>query len=144
TLATGADPEIRALAGPGTTTVDARGCLVVPGFNDAHVHFLMGARYLQGLELSAETTVDGLLRRIAEFAAGHAGQEWLMGRGWFYGVFPSGMPDRGLLDSVVPERPMAIEAYDSHTTWVNSAALARMGITEDTPDPPRGEIQRDA
>jgi predicted amidohydrolase YtcJ len=115
----------------------------VPGFNDAHVHFLMGARYLQGLELSAETTVDGILRRIAEFAAGHAGQEWLMGRGWFYGVFPNGMPDRAMLDRVVHDRPMAIEAYDSHTTWVNTAALARMGITDDTPDPPRGEIHRD-
>jgi predicted amidohydrolase YtcJ len=143
-VATGSDPEIRALAGPGATVIDAGGGLVVPGFNDAHVHFLMGARYLQGLELSAETTVDGLLRRIAEFAARHTGEEWLMGRGWFYGVFPNGMPDRDLLDRVVPDRPIAIEAYDSHTTWVNTAALTRLGITDDTPDPPRGEIQRDA
>jgi predicted amidohydrolase YtcJ len=116
----------------------------MPGFNDAHVHFLMGARYLQGLELSAEATVEGILRRIAEFAASHTGQEWLMGRGWFYAAFPNGMPDRALLDRVVPERPMAIEAYDSHTTWVNTAALTRMGITHDTPNPPRGEIQRDS
>ena len=135
---------MRALAASGATVIDAGGGLVLPGFNDAHVHFLMGARYLQGLELSAETTVDGLLRRIAEFAAGHTDQEWLMGRGWFYGVFPNGMPDRRLLDGVVPDRPMAIEAYDSHTTWVNTAALTRMGITDRTPDPPRGEIQRDA
>jgi predicted amidohydrolase YtcJ len=115
----------------------------MPGFNDAHVHFLMGARYLKGLELSAETTVDGILQRIAEFAAGHASEEWLMGRGWFYGVFPNGMPNRALLDRVVPDRPMAIEAYDSHTTWVNTAALTRMGVRDDTPDPPRGEIERD-
>jgi predicted amidohydrolase YtcJ len=67
-----------------------------------------------------------------------------MGRGWFYAVFPNGMPDRILLDSVVPNRPMAIEAYDSHTTWVNTAALRRLGIADDTPNPPRGEIQRDA
>jgi predicted amidohydrolase YtcJ len=44
----------------------------------------------------------------------------------------------------VPDRPVAIEAYDSHTTWVNSAALTRLGITDTTPNPPRGEIQRDA
>jgi predicted amidohydrolase YtcJ len=116
---------------------------VLPGFNDAHVHFLMGARNLQNLELSAETTVERILQRVAEFARGHPDREWLLGRGWFYAVFPGGMPDRALLDSVVPDRPAAIEAYDSHTTWVNSPALARLGITDDTPNPPRGEIQRD-
>jgi predicted amidohydrolase YtcJ len=104
----------------------------------------MGARNLENLELSAETTIDGILRRIAEFADSHPDREWLMGRGWFYAVFPSGTPDRALLDRVVPDRPMAVEAYDSHTTWVNSAALSRLGITDDTPDPPRGEIQRNA
>ena len=143
-LASGSDAEIRALAGPGATVLDARGGLVIPGFNDAHVHFLMGARNLENLELSAETTVDGILRRIAEFAASHPDREWLLGRGWFYAVFPGGMPDAALLDPVVSDRPMAIEAYDSHTTWVNSAALTRLGITDDTPDPPRGAIQRDA
>ena len=117
---------------------------MVPGFNDAHVHFLMGARYLHNLELSDETTVDGILRRIAEFTRAHPERDWLLGRGWFYGVFPNGMPDGGILDPVVPDRPIAIEAYDSHTTWVNTAALTRMGIMDDTPNPPRGEIQRDA
>jgi predicted amidohydrolase YtcJ len=115
----------------------------MPGFNDAHVHFLMGARNLHNLELSAETTVDGILGRIAEFAGAHPDRDWLLGRGWFYGVFPGGMPDRALLDGVVPGRPVAIEAYDSHTTWINSAALSRLGITDDTRNPPRGEIRRD-
>jgi predicted amidohydrolase YtcJ len=104
----------------------------------------MGARNLHNLELSAETTVDGMLRRIAEFASSHPDRDWLLGRGWFYGVFPGGMPDRAQLDTVVPGRPAAIEAYDSHTTWVNSAALTRLGIADDTPNPPRGEIRRDA
>ena len=143
-LATGSNAEIRALAGPGASIVDAGSGLILPGFNDAHVHFLMGARNLQNLELAAETTVDGVLRRIAEFSRAHPDREWLLGRGWFYAVFPNGMPDRALLDQVVTERPMAIEAYDSHTTWVNTAALRRLGIGDDTPNPPRGEIQRDA
>jgi predicted amidohydrolase YtcJ len=142
-LGTGSDQEIRALAGPGTTVLDAGGGLVLPGFNDAHVHFLMGARNLQNLELAEETTVDGVLARIAEFGRTHPDREWLLGRGWFYAVFPSGMPDRALLDRVVADRPMAIEAHDSHTTWVNTAALRRLGISDDTPNPPRGEIQRD-
>ena len=124
--------------------LDAGGGLILPGFNDAHVHFLMGARNLQNLELSEETTLDGVLRRIADFSRTHPDREWLLGRGWFYAVFPSGMPDRVMLDGVVPDRPAAIEAYDSHTTWVNTAALRRLGIGDDTPNPPRGEIQRDA
>jgi predicted amidohydrolase YtcJ len=132
------------LIGPNTRVVDAGGGLVMPGFNDAHVHFLMGARNLQNLELAEETTVDGILRRIGEFSRAHPDRDWLLGRGWFYAVFPNGMPDRALLDRVVPDRPMAIEAYDSHTTWVNTAALRRLGITDDTMNPPRGEIQRDA
>jgi predicted amidohydrolase YtcJ len=142
-LKTGSDSEVRALAGPGTTVLDAGGSLVVPGFNDAHVHFLMGARNLHNLELSGETSVEGIRQRIAEFARSHPDREWLLGRGWFYAVFPGGMPDRALLDSVVPDRPVAIEAYDSHTTWVNSAALTRLRIGDDAPNPPRGEIQRD-
>jgi predicted amidohydrolase YtcJ len=143
-LATGSDPQMRALGGPGTTVVDAGGGLVLPGFNDAHVHFLMGARGLHSLELAEERTVDGILRRIAEFARAHQDRDWLLGRGWFYAVFPGGMPHRELLDRVVPDRPVAIEAYDSHTTWVNSTALTRLGITDDTADPPRGAIPRDA
>src|SRR5439155_1013857 len=142
-VAVGTDDEIRGLAGPGTAMIDAAGGLIMPGFNDAHVHFLMGARNLRNLELSGETTVDGILKRVADFAQAHNDRDWLLGRGWFYAVFPGGMPHRELLDRVVPDRPMAIEAYDSHTTWVNSAALARLGITDDTADPPRGEIQRD-
>ena len=142
-VAVGTDDEIRGLAGPGTAMIDAAGGLIMPGFNDAHVHFLMGARNLRNLELSGETTVDGILKRVAGFAQAHNDRDWLLGRGWFYAVFPGGMPHRELLDRVVPDRPMAIEAYDSHTTWVNSAALARLGITDETADPPRGEIQRD-
>ena len=143
-LATGSDAAMLALAGPATRVIDARGDLVLPGFHDAHVHFLNGARNLRNLEVSAETTLDGMLGRIEEFARAHPERDWLTGRGWFYAVFPGGMPDRSLLDRVVPDRPVALEAYDGHTTWVNSPALQRLGITAATPDPPRGEICRDA
>ncbi|HEV2014482.1 MAG TPA: amidohydrolase [Candidatus Dormibacteraeota bacterium] len=143
-MAVGNDHETRTLIGPRTTVIDAGGGLVMPGVNDAHVHFLAGARNLRNLELSNETTVDGVLRRIAEFARTHPDRDWLLGRGWFYAVFVGGMPHRALLDPVIPDRPVAIEAYDGHTTWVNTPALARLGITDHTPDPPRGEIQRDA
>ncbi|TME57384.1 MAG: hypothetical protein E6I60_01880 [Chloroflexi bacterium] len=116
----------------------------MPGFNDAHVHLLMGACSLHNLELTGEDTVDGIMRRIATFARTHTDRDWLLGRGWFYAVFPGGMPHPALLDQAVSDRPVAIEAYDSHTTWVNSAALARLGIGDDTAEPPGGGIQREA
>ena len=117
---------------------------MIPGFNDAHIHFLDGARHLESLDLSDQTTVDGILAKAGEFARAHRDRDWLVGRGWMYAVFPGGMPDRALLDRAVPDRPVAIEAYDGHTTWVNTAALNRLSISRDTPDPPRGEIERDA
>jgi hypothetical protein len=131
------------MAGPATRRIDAGGGLIIPGLQDAHVHFLSGARSLSNLELSKETTVDGVLSRIREFGRSHPEREWLTGRGWFYAVFPGGMPDRELLDRAVPDRPAAFEAYDVHCTWVNSPALERLGISGETPDPPRGEIVRD-
>lgn len=142
-LGRGPDSEMLALAGPGTRRIDTRGGLILPGFNDAHVHFRSGARNLANLELSSETTVEGVLNRIREFGRSHPEREWLTGRGWFYAVFPGGMPDRELLDRALPDRPAAIEAYDVHCTWVNSIGLERLGISGKTPDPPRGEIVRD-
>jgi predicted amidohydrolase YtcJ len=103
----------------------------------------MGAHQLRNLDLSAETTVEGIQARVAAFAGAHPDRPWITGRGWFYHVFPGGFPDRALLDSLVPGRPAAFESYDAHTTWVNSAALARLQIAEGTPDPAGGQIVRD-
>ena len=138
-LTAGSEAEVHALVGPSTRVIDAGGGLIIPGLQDSHVHFRSGARNLSNLELSAETTVEGVLTRIREFARSHPEREWLTGRGWFYAVFSGGMPDRNLLDPVVGDRPVAIEAYDVHSTWLNSVALSRLGIDHNTPDPPRGE-----
>ena len=143
-LSIGTDGEVRDTAGPRTRTLDAAGGLVTPGFNDAHQHLRMGAHQLPNLDLSAETTVDGVRTRVAAFARAHPDRQWITGRGWFYHVFPGGFPNRALLDSLVLDRPAAFESYDAHTTWVNSAALARLQITKGTPDPAGGQIVRDA
>jgi predicted amidohydrolase YtcJ len=141
-LAMGDNHQVRDLAGPGAPTFDAKGGLVSPGLNDAHQHLHNGARQLANLDLSGETSVAGILGRIAQFARANPEREWVNGRGWFYGEFPGGFPDRILLDSVVADRPAAFGSYDMHTMWVNSAALARMGIAKDTPDPAGGQIVR--
>jgi predicted amidohydrolase YtcJ len=108
------------------------------------VHLDNGARQLANLDLSGEASVDGIRQRIAAFAAANPDRQWICGRGWVYASFPGGFPHRTLLDDIVPDRPAAFESYDMHTTWVNSPALARLGISTSTPDPAGGRIVRDA
>ncbi len=130
--------------GPATEVIDARGGLIAPGFEDAHLHFRMGAVSLLQVDLQPAESVADLGRILGGWRRSHQDAEWIIGRGWHYGVFPSGMPDRGLLDELVPDRPAVLECFDGHTHWLNSAALARAGITDETPDPPHGTIERDA
>jgi predicted amidohydrolase YtcJ len=142
--AVGSDAEIGELARPDTRVIDAEGGLISPGFNDAHVHLLNGARQLANLDLWGIPSSQGIRRRVAEFARANPEREWVVGRGWVYAAFPGGLPDHTLLDDIVPNRPAAFESYDMHTAWVNSVALSRLGISKDTPDPAGGRIVRDA
>ena len=128
-LAAGGDRAMRDLASPGARVIDAGGGSILPAFNDAHVHFLNGARGLSGLDLFAcpdlEAVEAAIRGRVAELAPG----AWLAGRGWQYALFPGGMPDRDRLDRLCPGRPAFLEAYDGHTAWVNGPALALAGLT---------------
>ena len=139
-VAVGGTAEVKALAGPATEVLDLRGRFVAPGFNDSHLHFLV----LETVDLAGAADVAEVQRRIRAYAAAHPGDGWVNGRGWVYGAFPGGMPDRRLLDAVVSDRPAFLLAYDGHTAWANTRALERAGITRETPDPPQGAIVRDA
>jgi hypothetical protein len=129
--------------GPATRVVDAKGGTVMPGFNDAHVHFLEGSLSLANVNLLEAEKLDQIQQAIRDFAAANPNAPWVLGRGWLYGAFPGGMPTRQQLDALVPDRPAAMSCYDGHTLWVNSKALALAGITKDTPNPPNGSIVRD-
>src|SRR5438045_7449002 len=102
--------------------IDAAGAAILPAFNDAHVHFLMGSRSLGELDLHGVATQAEIERRIVEYARGHAGQ-WLVGRGWFYSAFPGGRPTVGLLDRLLADRPAYIESFDPHTRRPTHRAL---------------------
>jgi len=128
--AVGSDEEIRPLCGRRTEVIDAGGGTVLPAFNDAHVHFLMGSRSLGELDLHGAETQFEVERRVAEYAAGHAAG-WIVGRGWFYSAFPGGMPTVELLDRLVPNQPAYLESYDAHTGWANTSALEISGVRSD-------------
>jgi len=126
--AVGSDSEIRAHINRDARVIDAHGGTIMPAFNDAHIHFLMGSRGLSDLDLFGAETQPEVERRIRDYAAANSGP-WVLGRGWFYSAFPGGMPTLELLDRLVPDRPAYMESFDTHCAWVNSRALATAGLS---------------
>lgn len=139
-LAVGTNAQVRRLASAGTEIVDLHGARVVPGFNDAHWHFLPEEEpALYGANSLAE-----LRRRLQLLAQQNPGTGWLTSLGWAYADFPDKLPHRRHLDDLFPDRPVWISARDAHMALANSVALRLAGITRDTPDPEGGRIERDA
>jgi predicted amidohydrolase YtcJ len=138
-VAVGTDAEVRPYAGPASTVVDLRGRFVAPGFNDAHLHFLV----VETADLTGAASVDEIQRRIRGYASAHPDRPWVTGRGWVYGAFPGSLPDRHQLDAAVADRPAYMTSYDGHSAWANSRALQMAGITRETRDPDHGVIVRD-
>ncbi|HEY1098755.1 MAG TPA: amidohydrolase family protein, partial [Myxococcota bacterium] len=124
--------------------IDAKGGLVLPGFHDSHIHMLGGGLSLVRAQLAGASTLKALQDVVAAYAKAHPERPWIMGRGWSYGIVPTGtMPTAKMLDDVVSDRPVFIRAYDGHTGWANTKALQLAGITKATKDPDDGEIVRD-
>jgi predicted amidohydrolase YtcJ len=142
-LRTGTSDEIKALAGPATRVIDARGATVAPGFNDAHVHFLSGGFALDTVDLAGLTTLAQVQEAIRAFAARQPADAWVRGRGWLYAPFPNASPTAAQLDAVVSDKPAVMTCYDGHSVWVNSRVLKLAGITKATKDPLNGIIVRD-
>ena len=132
-----------AMRGPRTEVVDLHGRLVLPGWNDAHIHLMEGALSLERVDLIEDDSLAAVQARIRAFASSSAANPWVLGRGWLYGSFPGGLPTKEQLDAVVPDRPAYMDCYDGHTGWANSKALALAGITRETKDPEDGVIVRD-
>ncbi len=143
-LAVGRDEDVRQLAGPQTEVVDLAGGLLVPGFQDAHVHPVMGGLAMKRCELHGTASAQECLDIVGAYAAAHPELEWIVGGGWSMQFFPGGTPTRQALDSVVPDRPVILTNRDGHGTWVNSRALALARVDAFTADPVDGRIEREA
>lgn len=135
--------EVRALIGPRTEVVDLAGRLLVPGFQDAHVHPVTAGLELARCDLTGARTAAATTAAVRAYAEGCRDQEWITGGGWSMEAFDGGAPTRQQLDAVVPDRPAYLVNRDHHGAWVNSRALALAGITARTPDPADGRIERD-
>ncbi len=141
----GPERGVEAYIGPKTRVVNLAGKMVLPGFQDAHIHPVSGGiAYHVTCALYDFETKEEYVQAVADYAAKHPEKAWIRGDGWSMGPFaPTGIPDKRLLDAVVPDRPVYLENRDGHAAWVNSKALAIAGITRDTKDPAGGRIDRD-
>jgi predicted amidohydrolase YtcJ len=135
--------DVLALSGPRTRVVRAPGRLVLPGFQDSHVHAPFAGRNLRRVWLNDVLGLSSYLDLIAAYADAHPDEPWILGGGWAMECFPGGLPRKEDLDAVVPDRPVFLFNKDVHGAWVNSRALEVAGITRDTPDPWDGRIERD-
>jgi predicted amidohydrolase YtcJ len=120
--------DIRGLAGRSTRIIDAGGRLMLPGFQDTHIHLQdSGYGYGQSANLDGARTIEELQTSLATFAAGHKGS-WVDGVGWYTGIFTDGNLNRHVLDAVVPDRPSFILASDGHNACLNSKACEAVGL----------------
>lgn len=142
-IAVGTDAEISQRQDANTQRIDAHGATVTAGLHDAHVHFLSGSLSLSQIDLSSSDDLGEIEATIRTFVDAHPQQKVFIGRGWLYGSFPGGLPEKAMLDRLIPDRPAIMRCYDGHTVWVNSKTLEAAGITRDTPDPEAGIIVRD-
>jgi len=144
-VAVGANQDVDAWRGTNTKTIDAAGNRLLPGFNDAHVHFMSGGSQLDNVQLNDATSPQEFARRIAERAAKTSKGEWLLGGDWDETKWsPAQLPAKELIDPVTSGTPVAVSRYDGHMILVNSLALKAAGITAQTPDPDGGVIVHDA
>ncbi len=118
--------------------------MVLPGFIDAHVHPSGAAFLLPGVSLFGAMNSDGYLKLIEDYALKNPNAGVIRGFGWNYSAFGPNGPTKEFLDSVVPDRPVILFALDGHSVWVNSKALETANITNETPDPAGGVIERDS
>ncbi|HEX2138243.1 MAG TPA: amidohydrolase [Woeseiaceae bacterium] len=139
----GSDAGADELTGPSTQVVDLAGRMMLPGFQDVHIHPISGGIEAQACDLNGLTTLDQYLSAIESCAEENPDDEWITGGGWSMAVFgPGANASAALLDEIVPDRPVMLTSADGHSAWVNSKALEIAGITADTPNPPDGVIDR--
>jgi len=143
--AIGSDADVRLWIGPKTHVIDAKGKLVLPGFNDAHVHFTSGGMQLSLIDLRSAASQEEFAARIKAYVAKLKPGEWVLGGRWDHENWkPNDLPTRQLIDAVSPNNPVFVQRLDGHMAVVNSLALKLAGVTKATKDVEGGLIVRDS
>jgi predicted amidohydrolase YtcJ len=139
----GTSADVRRLAGD-APIVDLQGSFVVPGFIDAHVHFIDGGFRLASVQLRDADTPQEFVRRIQEFATTVPAGTWITGGDWDHTLWGGELPRRDWIDAATPDHPVWVSRLDGHMALANSTALRAAGVTREVRDIEGGEIVRDA
>ncbi len=140
----GSSAAAAAFVGAKTRVVELAGRMLLPGFQDAHVHPVSGGVELGQCNLNNLETQAEVFAKVKACAAARPDAPWVVGGGWALTTFPATGPTRQMLDALVPDRPVILDAADGHTSWVNTRALKIAGVTAATKDPGDGRIEREA
>lgn len=144
-VAIGTNAETKSLIGKNTKVIDAQGKLVLPGFNDAHVHFLDGGSGLSSVDLRDAKTPQEFVQRIADFAKKLPKGRWIQNGNWDHENWtPNNLPTAAMIDAVTPDNPVFINRLDGHMSLANSLAMKLAKVDRNSKDVDGGVIVRDA
>jgi predicted amidohydrolase YtcJ len=144
-LAIGDDAAVLRHKQAGTKLIDLQGAFVMPGINDAHVHLASAGQTKLAVDLNGTASLAEMLQRVSAAATTAPPDQWLLGGGWDHTLWADKtLPTRQDLDSVSRGHPAIFERVDGHIAVANSAALALSGVTEQTQNPPGGQLDHDA
>ncbi len=143
-IAIGLDADTKSLIGVKTRVIDAKGKLVLPGFNDAHVHFMETGNQLSSVDLRSAKTPQEFVQRIKAFAAKLPKGRWIQGGQWDHENWtPNNLPTAAMIDAVTPDNPVFVNRLDGHMALANSLAMKLAGVDKNTPEVAGGLIVRD-
>jgi predicted amidohydrolase YtcJ len=143
-LAVGTSEQMHAYVGPNTQEIDLEGRAAIPGFIDAHVHFIQGGFHLLEVDLRNTRNEAEFVERIGKRAKTLKPGRWMEGGNWDEEAWPHAeLPTRWMIDNVTASNPVFLRRYDGHAALANTLALKLAGVTKDTPDLVGGVIVRD-
>ncbi len=144
-VAVGSEADTKPLIGSKTRVIDAKGRTIIPGFNDAHVHFLETGQQLSSVDLRDAKTPEEFVRRIRDFAAKLPKGRWILGGKWDHENWkPNTLPTAALIDAATPDNPVFIDRLDGHMALANTLAMKLAGVNKETKEVDGGLIVRDA
>ena len=143
--AAGRSADLLREASARASRIDLKGRLVVPGFNDSHVHLIEGANELVEVDLRSSRDAAEMAARLAAYVATQPKGRWILGGFWDHEAWPDkALPTREAIDRATPDHPVFVQRLDGHMALANTLALTLAGITAATPVPDGGAIVTDA
>lgn len=140
----GKDSETKKFIGAKTKIIDAKGKLVLPGFNDAHTHILGIGNIFSAIDLRFVRTPQEMIEKIKYQVRFLPKNRWILGGQWNNEKWsPNDLPNRSPIDSITPDNPVFLYNQNPKIAFANSAALKLAGIGEDVKNPANGEFVRD-